>query len=327
MGGTLVDPGLLESFRVTSVPDIFCIPEYLIPEEEGLLLAKIASAPAAKWKTMRHRRLQDWGGVVHPRGMVAQPLPLWLEALAARLQQDTGLFPSAINHVLVNEYQPGQGIMAHQDGPLYHPAVAIVSLGAPAVMRFSKHQSLRAEGEHSLPPAGGALLGEGNGGAARGLAAVREDFGPVGHVQGPGEGPASCRSGGGGLQEEHDAGRSDPGRGAGGGVRDPPDRQPGRCGNGCAPEAADGVGSAPDSADVALPPRSLLLFTDRAYADYLHGIEGDKCCDTGMEFMPASVPGGSDSELGPTAGAANHRPRTSLTFRTVLKVRRNLLKL
>lgn len=30
------------------------------------------------------------------------------------------------NHVLVNAYQPGQGIMPHEDGPLYHPAVAIL---------------------------------------------------------------------------------------------------------------------------------------------------------------------------------------------------------
>ena len=29
------------------------------------------------------------------------------------------------NHVLLNEYQPGQGIDAHRDGPLYAPRVAI----------------------------------------------------------------------------------------------------------------------------------------------------------------------------------------------------------
>jgi alkylated DNA repair protein alkB family protein 6 len=42
----------------------------------------------------------------------------------------------------VNAYAPGEGILPHQDGPLYHPAVAIVSLGASAVMHFTPHASL-----------------------------------------------------------------------------------------------------------------------------------------------------------------------------------------
>lgn len=35
------------------------------------------------------------------------------------------------NHVLINEYLPGQGIMPHKDGAAYHPVVCTVSLGAP----------------------------------------------------------------------------------------------------------------------------------------------------------------------------------------------------
>jgi alkylated DNA repair protein alkB homolog 6 len=36
----------------------------------------------------------------------------------------------APNHVLINEYLPGQGIMPHKDGPAYYPVVCTVSLGA-----------------------------------------------------------------------------------------------------------------------------------------------------------------------------------------------------
>lgn len=36
----------------------------------------------------------------------------------------------APNHVLINEYLPGQGIMPHKDGSAYYPAVCTVSLGA-----------------------------------------------------------------------------------------------------------------------------------------------------------------------------------------------------
>lgn len=34
------------------------------------------------------------------------------------------------NHVLINEYLPGQGIMPHKDGAAYYPVVCTVSLGS-----------------------------------------------------------------------------------------------------------------------------------------------------------------------------------------------------
>jgi alkylated DNA repair protein alkB family protein 6 len=38
------------------------------------------------------------------------------------------------NHCLINEYEPGQGIMPHEDGGAYASVVATVSLGAPIVL-------------------------------------------------------------------------------------------------------------------------------------------------------------------------------------------------
>ena len=65
------------------------------------------------------------------------PLPPYMPLLSSRLLSD-GIFEStfAPNHVLLNQYEPGQGIMAHSDGPLYHPVVAILSLGSASIMRF-----------------------------------------------------------------------------------------------------------------------------------------------------------------------------------------------
>ena len=40
----------------------------------------------------------------------------------------------APNHVLVNEYTPGQGIFPHEDGPAYQPVVATVSLASHIVL-------------------------------------------------------------------------------------------------------------------------------------------------------------------------------------------------
>lgn len=54
------------------------------------------------------------GGNPHPKGMVSEPLPPWLEEYANRLGK-LGIFEGAPggrpNHVLINEYLPGQGIM------------------------------------------------------------------------------------------------------------------------------------------------------------------------------------------------------------------------
>ena len=41
-----------------------------------------------------------------------------------------------------SRYRRGQGIAPHQDGPLYHPVVAILSLAGPAMLQF--WPSLRA---------------------------------------------------------------------------------------------------------------------------------------------------------------------------------------
>ncbi len=42
--------------------------------------------------------------------------------------------PHGINHCLINEYLPGQGIMPHEDGAAYHPVVATISLGGSIVL-------------------------------------------------------------------------------------------------------------------------------------------------------------------------------------------------
>jgi hypothetical protein len=43
--------------------------------------------------------------------------------------------------VLINQYQPGEGIMHHTDGPLYHDCVVILSFGFPALMTFQPRLS------------------------------------------------------------------------------------------------------------------------------------------------------------------------------------------
>jgi alkylated DNA repair protein alkB family protein 6 len=58
------------------------------------------------------RRLQNHGGIVHTKGLIPSSLPRWLQGLADRLHTDIPLFgDKAPNHVLINSYNPGEGIM------------------------------------------------------------------------------------------------------------------------------------------------------------------------------------------------------------------------
>ncbi|KAI3511651.1 hypothetical protein L1887_18808 [Cichorium endivia] len=132
----------LNKFKVGSVPTLYYIPDFISNSDQKLLLNHIYTAPVSKWKSLKNRRLQNWGGIVHEKGLLPQDLPPWLTKITEKIKEELLLFPSAINHVLINEYLPNQGIMPHQDGPAYFPVVAILSLGSPVIMDFTPHASL-----------------------------------------------------------------------------------------------------------------------------------------------------------------------------------------
>jgi len=64
-------------------------------------------------------------------------MPPWLTTPVVDRISSLGIFegaPHGINHCLINEYLPGQGIMPHEDGDAYFPVVATVSLGGSLVL-------------------------------------------------------------------------------------------------------------------------------------------------------------------------------------------------
>lgn len=64
-------------------------------------------------------------------------LPVWLQQPVVPRLIDLGLFgeeKQSPNHVLINEYRPGEGILPHEDGPAYAPVVATVSLRAHTIL-------------------------------------------------------------------------------------------------------------------------------------------------------------------------------------------------
>ncbi|KAI5444848.1 hypothetical protein KIW84_013215, partial [Lathyrus oleraceus] len=137
----------LDNFKIGSLPNVFYIPDFITDADQTLLFNNIYAAPSSKWKLLKNRRLQNWGGVVHEKGLLPQALPPWLTNFTHKISEESGLFPSPINHVLINEYQPNQGIMPHQDGPSYFPVVAILSLGSPVVMDFTPHARLKLDSQ------------------------------------------------------------------------------------------------------------------------------------------------------------------------------------
>lgn len=46
-----------------------------------------------------------------------------------------------MNHVLVNEYEPKVGILAHTDGPLYFPYTIVVSINSFCILEFYKKEN------------------------------------------------------------------------------------------------------------------------------------------------------------------------------------------
>ncbi|KAH7574623.1 hypothetical protein JRO89_XS03G0322600 [Xanthoceras sorbifolium] len=141
--------GSFDQFRLGNLPTLMYVPDFITETEESQLLNNIYGSPVSKWKSLKNRRLQNWGGVVHEKGLLPQDLPPWLTKITQRIYEKSGLFPLAINHVLINEYLPNQGIMPHQDGPAYFPVVAILSLGSPVVMDFTPHSKLRTSTDTS----------------------------------------------------------------------------------------------------------------------------------------------------------------------------------
>lgn len=58
------------------ISDTACyIPNFITEEEERQIIKCVNGVPLPKWTQLSHRRLQNWGGVPHPKGMIAEEIP------------------------------------------------------------------------------------------------------------------------------------------------------------------------------------------------------------------------------------------------------------
>ncbi|GAA5891637.1 hypothetical protein JCM8208_007353 [Rhodotorula glutinis] len=174
----------------TPVPGIQIVYDFINEAEEAYLLEKIdavGGGPAATgtaegedkagggaaarkpsgWKDLNGRRSMYWGGTVLPSGsLVPSPFPSFMDGswpdVLDRIAQ-LGVYDHysggegkgkarGPNHCLVNEYQPGEGIMPHTDGPSYHPLTSTLSLGSHTVLCLRSPPSHLASSPSSTSP-------------------------------------------------------------------------------------------------------------------------------------------------------------------------------
>lgn len=126
----------------STVPGLRYLPDWLTADAAAALLARIDSAP---WSAQLKRRVQHYGhrydygrrSVTTDADTPAPPLPAWAREIATRLA-DERLMDRYAEQVIINEYEPGQGISAHVDClPCFGPSIAAISLGSGCLMDFT----------------------------------------------------------------------------------------------------------------------------------------------------------------------------------------------
>ena len=116
------------------------IPDFITPAEEAALISTIDQQP---WLTDLKRRVQHYGWKYDytarrvDESMRLGSLPDWLMDYCQRLY-DEDHFQKTPDQVIINEYQPGQGIAPHVDCvPCFEETIVSISLGSPCVMDFT----------------------------------------------------------------------------------------------------------------------------------------------------------------------------------------------
>lgn len=122
------------------------VPNFITPSKEADLLNTIDQQP---WLTDLKRRVQHYGWKYDytarrvSASMRLGPLPEWLIGYCLRLY-DAEYFPKIPDQVIINEYQPGQGIAPHIDCvPCFEETIASISLGSTCVMDFIRPEGVK----------------------------------------------------------------------------------------------------------------------------------------------------------------------------------------
>ncbi len=117
----------------------------------------IKNIDSSEWLTDLKRRTQHYGYKYDytskniDSSSYLGELPNWLKPISSKLQSHFGTMP---NQVIINQYEPGQGISAHIDRTdIFKDTIATISLLSPIIMDFingEKKESLILEPQSLL---------------------------------------------------------------------------------------------------------------------------------------------------------------------------------
>jgi len=117
------------------------LPEFISTDAHDQLLSVIDQQP---WLADLKRRVQHYGykydyrARAVDRSMHLGAVPPWAACIGAQIVE-AGLMPPLPDQVIVNEYEPGQGISRHVDcEPCFGGVIASLSLGSTCVMNFTE---------------------------------------------------------------------------------------------------------------------------------------------------------------------------------------------
>ena len=58
------------AYKLPDIPDsMYYIPNYLTHDEATFLRDSVYKVPLSRWTVLSNRRLQNWGGLPHPKGI------------------------------------------------------------------------------------------------------------------------------------------------------------------------------------------------------------------------------------------------------------------
>lgn len=159
----------MTNYSVGDSNDLFYVPEYITEAVEERLVSNLQRHPIIKhtgavsksqseawcWQQLRTRRVLTFRGLCKSKEPVEGEskareelptgLPEYMDELFAFLEGNVcSQFPGfaacggKLDHVLINDYEKGQGIMPHTDGRCYSPYVFCLSLLSPVVITFQE---------------------------------------------------------------------------------------------------------------------------------------------------------------------------------------------
>lgn len=124
------------------IPGLKYIENYISEDEQEELLAHVNEG---LWLEDLRRRVQHYGFKYNYKArkvdmsMCVGELPKWLKELSVKLYQEDYM-PEVADQVIINEYEPGQGISAHIDcEPCFQDTIVSLSLGSSCVMEFTNN--------------------------------------------------------------------------------------------------------------------------------------------------------------------------------------------